>query len=166
MRLILGVLLVWGGCGWVGLRACAALGQRVRLLEKIGLSLEIAERELVLNKTSLPDLLERLAAEENGQGNRLFLHCKAGLEQGKCFTDAWADALEGSGLEERDKQLLGTLSIWLGRYDARGQAEALTRLRADWEEHIALARERARSLGRVYGTLGMTAGGFLALMLL
>ena len=166
MRIILGVLLVWGGCGLVGLRACGALRQRVRLLEGIGLALEIMERELVLNKTPLPDLLEQLSHKETGQSEGLFFRCKTELEQGKSFTQSWADALDKSELAERDRQLLGTLGVWLGRYDAKGQAEALAHLRVDWDEHIDLARRQARGLGRVYGVLGMTAGGFLSLLLL
>lgn len=164
MLKILGVLLVWGGCGLCGVRACAVLGRRVRGLEEIGQGLDVMERELALNATALPELLEQLS-NEDGTNKNLFSLCRAELEKGNSFSCSWTTALENSGLSRRDKQLLSGLSRLLGRYDAAGQAQALSRLHADWDEHIALVRRQAGSLRTVYGVLGMTAGGFVSLLL-
>lgn len=165
MLKMLGVLLVWGGCGLWGARACAVLGRRVRALEEIGQGLEVMEREIALNAAALPELLEQLANEEVGTEKNLFSVCRAELEKGKDFTASWAEALENSGLSRRDKQLLSGLSRLLGRYDAAGQVQALSRLHADWDEHIAVMRRQAGRLRTVYGALGMTAGGFVSLLL-
>jgi len=165
MLKILGVLLVWGGCALCGVRACIVLGRRVRVLEVIGQGLEVMERELALNATALPELLEQLEKKETGSSTRLFTLCRTELDKGNSFSDSWAAALDNSGLSLRDRQLLSGLSRLLGRYDAVGQVQALSRLHADWDEHIALMRRQAGSLRTVYGVLGITAGGFLSLLL-
>ena len=166
MKSALGVLLVWGGCGLVGLHACAALRRRVRFLEEMALALTVMERELLLNRRPLPELLEQMSQTTERNVGMLFARCRSKLEQGNSFTDVWRETLENSGLKEGDKALLGTLSVWLGRYEAKGQAEALARLRTDWDEHIRLTRRQAMGQGRIYGVLGLTAGGFLSLLLL
>lgn len=165
MLKMLGVFLVWGGCALWGVQACAALGRRVRYLEEIGQALELMERELALNRTALPELLEQVSKTEIGRGGELFADCWTELEKGSSFTDSWQIALETSRLTRRDRQLLSGLSRVLGRYDAAGQGQALSGLCAQWDEHICLVRRQARSMGKVYGVLGITAGGFVSLLL-
>lgn len=165
MLKILGVLLVWGGCTLCGARACAALGRRVRMLEDIGQGLDVMERELALNATATPELLEQLSKAESGQGCGVFTLCRTELDKGNSFSAAWTAALENSGLTRQDRQVLSGLARLLGRYDAKGQVQVLSRLRADWDEHIAFVRRQAGSLRTVYGVLGVTAGGFVSLLL-
>ena len=165
MLKILGVLLVWGGCVLCGARSCTALGRRVRMLEEIGQGLDVIERELALNATATPELLEQLTEAEAGSDGGLFTLCRSELEKGHSFSTSWTTALENSGLTRRDRQLLSGLARVLGRYDAKGQVQALSRLHADWDEHIAFARRQAGSLRTVYGVLGVTAGGFVSLLL-
>ena len=69
-------------------------------------------------------------------------------------------------LKEEERALLHCLPDILGRYDAPGQAESLACFQREVERCIARGREELRSMSRVYGALGVTAGGFLALMLL
>lgn len=161
-----GVLLLWGGCALWGMRAAAVLRHRVRVLEDVGQGLELMERELALNRTALPELLEHVSHRATEQGKMLFVCCHQGIEKGKSFTESWNEALERGGLMIRDRELLAGLSSVLGRYDATGQLQALSQLRRGLDEHITLTRQQAQSLGKVYGVLGMTAGGFLSLMLM
>ena len=165
MMKLLGVLLVWGGCTLCGAQACVSLGRRIAVLEEIGQSLEIMERELALNATALPELLELLGRNEKDTGKRLFYLCRAELDKGNSFAESWVSALDSSRLPQREKQLLSGLSRLLGRYDAAGQVRGLSRLRADWDDHVALMRRQAGSLRRVYGVLGVAAGGFVSLLL-
>lgn len=160
-----GVLLIWGGCALWGIREGQAVRRRVHVLEDMGWALEVLERELALNRTAVPELLERLAQKEHGGGS-IFSLCCSGLETGLGFADAWTAALEQSELGGEERQLLSGLSQVLGRYDAQGQGQALEHLRREVEQRCIRQREWARAMGRVYGVLGMTVGGFLALTLL
>ena len=54
----------------------------------------------------------------------------------------------------------------LGRYEAARQGRALRETAQRLEEKLARARERTGRMGKVYGTLGVTAGAFLVIVLL
>ena len=162
---LIGVILVWGGCALWGVHAGAALRGRVRKLERIGLGLEQIEREIEMNATELPELMERLSRQDMQRGTELFFACFSELEQGNSFAGAWGAALEKSVLSSRERQVLSGLPGVLGRYDVNGQVQALSHLRRNWDEHISLVQRRVHSLETVYGVLGVTMGGFLALML-
>lgn len=162
----LGVLLVWGGCTLWGMQAAAVARRRVRVLEDIGQGLEQMERELALNRTALPELLERVSHRATQQGRQLFVLCRTELEKGNCFAHSWSAALEQSGLINRDAELLDSVSQVMGRYDANGQVQSLSRLRKGLDGHIAHTRRQAQNMGKVYGVLGAAAGGFLSLMLI
>lgn len=162
---LLGIGLVWGGCILGGLSAAAALRHRVGVLEDIGRGLELLERELALNRTSLPELLEQVSHRSTQQTKELFNNCRTELDKGNSFSHSWAAALDKSGLGEEEREVLACLAPVLGRYETQGQVQALSRLCRELEMLKARARERARALGRVYGVLGVTAGGFVCLML-
>lgn len=161
-----GTVLIWGGCTLWGFLAAEGVRRRVRLLEDIGQALEVLERELALNRTALPELLERMSHRTTQQGKQLFCLCRETLEKGNSFTYSWGAALAQSALKQEDRALLSCLSQVLGRYDAQGQERSLARLRGELERRVARGREEARALGRVYAILGVTAGGFLTLTLL
>lgn len=162
---LLGVCLVWGGCILGGLSTAAALRRRVRVLEDIGQGLELLERELTLNRTALPELLERVSHRTTQQGKELFALCRTELDKGNSFSGSWALALDKARLGEEERALLACLSQVLGRYETQGQVQALLQLRRELDELTARVREQARGLGRVYGVLGVTAGGFISLAL-
>ena len=54
----------------------------------------------------------------------------------------------------------------LGRYDFDSQSEALDRAIAALKFSLTEAVERRKSLGRVYGTMGVSIGVLLAIMLI
>jgi len=68
-------------------------------------------------------------------------------------------------LKAEDTAVLMEAGEILGRYDEDNQKAALERLRGRLEENLRRAREEAERLGRVYGTLGMTAGLFFWILL-
>ena len=158
---LLGCALVGTGCLWLGLQAAVRLRRAGRRLERLCAALEMMERELVLRRTALPELLERLECRDG-----LFGDCLARLGRGAPFPEAWAGALDKSGLEDGARDALGALGPVLGRYDAQGQGESVARVRRDLERQAVRAGEEARRLGRVYAALGAAGGAFLVIILL
>ncbi|MBE6973657.1 MAG: stage III sporulation protein AB [Ruminococcaceae bacterium] len=163
---LVGVGLLWGGCSLWGLQAARTVRQRVRVLEDMGQAMELLERELSLNRTALPELLERLSHRNTQQGRVVFLLCRKQLEQGESFSHAWECALKEAELDREERTLLCGLSQVLGKYDVQGQTQALSHLRQELERRCMRKREEGRALVRVYRMLGITAGGFLTLTLL
>lgn len=163
----LGICLVWGGCVLWGLQAGGTQRRRVRVLEDVAQGLDQLRRELSLNRSALPELLERAGAHRcTQQGKSLFYDCCAELEKGNDFTHSWNKALRESWMNEAELRLLDSLSHVLGRYDAEDQVQALQRLCAELDVLSRQEGEKVRERCRVYGALGVAAGGFAALTLI
>lgn len=166
MMKLLGTVLVWGGCGLIGVYSAGQMRRRVIFLEEMGRALELLERELLLKHTPIPELLDRLCGVCRKQARELFLGCRMEIEKGKSFTHSWQYALERTNLSEEDREVLGSLAQILGQYDAQEQGRGLNHLREDLKQRAARSRDEARAMSRVYCVLGLTAGGFLSLSLL
>ena len=161
-----GAALVWMGCIAWGLSAAAEGRMQLRLLEDLVHSLAIAERELTLNRTALPDLMRQLASRAVPQSAQLFQRCADSMETGESFIKAWDSGVAQLPLSREDNALLLGLGQVLGRYEDRGQGEAVAAIRRGLEDRLALVRQQIRSSARVYTALGTAAGGFLALILI
>jgi len=166
MMKLLGTVLVWGGCGLIGIQNAGQMRRRVLFLEEMGRALELLEHELLLKHTALPELLDLLCDTCKRQTKELFFLCRSELRKENNFTNSWTYALEQTDLSEEDREVLSGLAQVLGQYDAREQGRSLCRLREEVERRTARSREEARNMGRVSCALGLTAGGFLSLSLL
>ncbi len=166
MLKLLGGVLVLGGCLLWGVRAADELSKRVRVLEELIGAVRVFERELALFQPAVPELLSRMARGQKGQVFVFLNSCRAGIEKGKCFIDVWGEGVDKLPLQHREKELLRGLGQVLGRYDDRGQVQVAERIRGELEECAARARQSSRVRGRLYRTLGATAGGFLLLTLI
>lgn len=167
---LMGAVLLITGCGCLGLGAVGRLDGRVRDLRELSAGLELLRRELGWRLTPLPKALE--AAEEGTQGRaaQFFRFCarRAGNLSGTPFQQLWREGLEQCPLrlEREDRALLEQLGPVLGRYDGDSQCQAVEKALAGLERQQARAEENRRRLGRVYGVLGVTAGLFLAILLI
>lgn len=166
MLRVVGSLLVVGGCCLWGFRAADELSKRVRLLEDFIQAVRVLERELALFCPPLPQLLEQMEQGRGTSAAAFFRRCRTKLEQENSFTGVWAEEVENLPLGRQERRLLYGLGQVLGRYDDRGQAEMAGHIRSELEACADRARQDNRSRGRLYRTLGATAGGFLLLTLL
>lgn len=166
MLRLTGAALVWIGCVIWGLRAAAEQRVQLRLMEDLIGSLGIMERELTLNRTALPELMKQLSTLSATQSAQLFQSCADSMETGGSFIEAWDGAVAQLSLSREDSALLLSLGQVLGRYEDKGQGEAVAAIRRGLEDRLTLVREQTRSLTRVDTALGTAAGGFLALLLI
>ena len=86
----------------------------------------------------------------------------------QAFQQIWQNGLSTAPLRlaEEDKALLERLGPVLGRYDGDSQRLALEDAAAGLRSLQGEASDDRKRLGRVYGVLGMTAGLFLAILLI
>ena len=100
----------------------------------------------------------------------LFARCRAKLDGlgERPLSQLWREAVAETPLEleEPERRALEELGDVLGRYDGEGQRAALARTRAELSRALGLAREKQEKQGRMYQVLGLTAGAFLAILLL
>ncbi len=170
MMRALGAVLVIASCGALGLSGVARLEGRVRDLGELAAGLDALQRELGWRLAPLPQALETAAGTCRGPAARFFAWCAqgAGREDGRSFQQVWKDGLSAVPLRlaAGDKALLERLGPVLGRYDGDSQRRALEDAAAGLRGLQREAADDRQRLGRVYGALGVTAGLFLAILLL
>ncbi|MGN0986066.1 MAG: stage III sporulation protein AB [Candidatus Enterenecus sp.] len=165
-----GAALLAAGSGLLGLCAVHRLDGRVWDLRQLILGLETMIRELDYRLAPLPELLERAAAEAEGEVSQFFSLSARGASHlnGRTFQAVWRQAAEAAQLrlDQTDMALLEQLGGVLGRYDGESQRRALALAVDRLEERRVQAGERRARQGRVYGVLGLTAGAFLMILLI
>lgn len=170
MPKLFGAILLIVGAAAVGFSAAAQLTRRVRSLQAMLGALALMERELSFRLTPMPELLEQLAIHAAPPAADFFARCRKGLERlgEQSLGELWREALEAYPMDlgADEIQAIGELGDVLGRYDGEGQQAALARTRLRLEHDLERAEADSLRQGRVYGTLGLTAGAFLVIILL
>ena len=170
MTRLIGAVLVIAGCGALGLAGVARLDGRVRDLGELAAGLDALQRELGWRLTPLPQALETAAKAAHGPAAQFFSKCaqESGQSDGQTFQEVWRNSLNVVPLRlaAGDKALLERLGPVLGRYDGDSQRLALEDAAAGLRSLQGAAADDRRRLGRVYGVLGVTAGLFLAIVLI
>lgn len=167
---LMGAVLLVAGCGSLGLGAVSRLDDRVRDLRELSAGLEILQRELGWRLAPLPEALETAAGGTRGCAARFFEFCARGAKHlsGTPFQRLWQEGLDQCPLrlDREDRALLEQLGPVLGRYDGDSQRQAVEAALAGLGRCQVQAGEERRQLGRIYGVLGVTAGLFLAIVLI
>ena len=169
MRKLMGAILLAAGCGWIGFRASAELGRRVRALQAVEQGLGLLEQELELDCPPLPQLMERLAARSQEPARGLFLECREALErlERETFSQSWRRLVSGlSILGEEGRACLFPLGDTLGRCGWEEQRRMVGCVRKELSRLLQRAREERGRQGRVYQTLGLSGGVFFVILLL
>ena len=164
----IGGALLAVGCGALGVTAVWLMDCRVRDLRGMIAGLYAMERALSASLAPLCEMLSAAAEGTEGRPSRFFGACGAEMSaSGRQFGGVWASALETAALclDGGDTDMLRSLGGVLGRYDAANQSAAILRTASGLEDRLAEASERRGRLGRVYGTLGVSAGLFLVILL-
>ena len=169
LKVLGAVLLIAGGsCG--GLLAVSGRSRPEYSLRCFCLALELALGLWVFSLSPTPELLEKLSRQVPPPANGFFARCRADLSQlgEKSLAEIWQGALAVSApdLTEEDRDLLAQVGNVLGRYDGPGQQEAFGQVRAGLAHALEGAEQDRDSRGKVMKALGLTAGCFLAILLL
>ncbi|MGE4277140.1 MAG: stage III sporulation protein AB [Lawsonibacter sp.] len=165
---LFGAVLVAAGTAWLGVRASAALRDRVRALEDMAEGLALLEQELELDAPALPQLMERLAARVQGPARLLFQDCRRALDhlEEESFSMAWRRLTANrEELGEDGQQALFPLGDTLGRCGCQEQRKAVDCVRHRLKELAEQAEEVHRRQGKVYQILGVSGGAFLIILL-
>lgn len=166
----LGVLLLAGSGLTLGLGAIGSLTGQLRDLTDLESALSMLEGELRLSMPSTPALLDTLARRVPGRAGDFFQLCGHHLERlgEQDFESLWAEAVQEAELRlphEEERQLVG-FGKALGRYDGEHLLKSCQQTREALEKGAERVRQSIRSQSRVYGTLGLSIGVFLAIVLL
>lgn len=167
---LLGALLLISGSSGIGVMAALRLRDRVEDLSGLIYGLEGVKRGLLSRTEGLKAMLNDGADQTKGRVRLLFKSLREEmdrLEEGS-FRQLWERALRSAPLRcsESDLADLMPLGGVLGSYDLDSQVEALDKAMGALNFRLAEAVERRQSLSRVYGTMGVSVGVLLAIMLI
>ena len=170
MLRLAGALLLTAGGAALGMAACAHLGERVACLRAVVGALELMERELTFSLTPMPELLAGLARRGAPPVRPFFAQCARELDElnGHTLCQIWQEAAAAhlGVLSGEDLAILLPLGAVLGRYGGEDQRLAVAQAADGLRRQLDCAVVEQRRQRRVYGTLGVSAGAFLVIILL
>lgn len=169
MKMVGLLLIVFTGLG-MGLAAAGGLRRRVSNLEQLGRLMGRMADQIRYTAAPVEELLE--SAERSGEftGLPVLDRACAGIREGANIHDAWDRAVRDSGrdagLTQGDQELLMGFGVGLGTTDVAGQVANCGQYRELLDQRLSEARKESESKGRLYLTLGFSAGMAVALLLL
>lgn len=167
---MVGLLLIvlTGVCA--GLYSSTELSRRASSLERIGRLIEYIETQIRYTAAPVKEIIAKTASvEEFGALSFLQTAC-AGVQNGERPDTAWRGAVqsegENCGFNATDRELLFDFGAELGKSDVEGQLSHCESFHRLFEDRLQSARSDVRIKGKLYVTLGVTAGLGVALLLL
>lgn len=165
-----GAALLSAAAAWLGLHAALQLGRRTSDLRAVLCGLSAMERALADRGASLREMLWDAAQVSRGLVGGCFRCCADEVAQldGRPFRNLWETSFQSAALTLRtlDVQIVEELGAVLGRYDVDSQCRALQQAMHRLERQLEEAEEEQSRMGRVYSTLGVSAGLLLFLLFL
>lgn len=170
MKLLGAVFIVSGaaGCGaWFANR----YRQRIAQLEQLKQMIVFLKGQILYANAPLSEALEAVGKRMEGVLGRLFLEVAGRIEQrpGEPFRTIWKESLsclEGNcALTKSDRQTLETLGEHLGFLDRESQERTLLLYLEQVDDQLKALKEHRQERCRLYTSLGIMGGLFLAVIL-
>lgn len=164
----IGSVLVFAGCGGLGLSLAGAHLRRERMLMQICRMLDEMECELRYRLTKLPELCAVAANSSTGPVRKV-MNSFAGELQNRISPDpascmAWV--LDGHPFsDESVRELFMELGRSLGRFDLDGQLQGIGRVKELSRNRLEEERTGKTERIRCYRDLGFCAGAALVILL-
>lgn len=165
----IGAILVFAGCGSVGL-AMALNGKReILCLRELICALEYMSCELEYRLPSLPELCIKTSEQCTGNVSAVFKNLGKELEAqiSPDVSCCMAAALQkGNQIPELCRNFLLSLGKTLGQFDLEGQQKGLAKVHKNCEQALLRLENNGKERLRSYQTLGLCAGAALAILLI
>lgn len=170
MKLI-GALFLVAACTLFGLGQARKLFFRQSCLESVLDSLRFMEAELKNGAVPIPDIFDILRKLPNSRLRSFFNELNGKMESfgQESLAEIWSDSAlnnQSISLSDRQRQELGRLGIFLGRYSEKEQSEAIEACIMHLEDELKRSTVKAREGAKLYTGLGLTAGLMLAAVLI
>ncbi|MCD7824404.1 MAG: stage III sporulation protein AB [Clostridiaceae bacterium] len=171
MLKLLGACLVLLGSSGLGWYAAGRYAARIHILEELEQALQFLYGEIEYAGCDMAELLGQLALR--GQLFSAFfaqMQSKILLYDGNPFSYHWRQNLTAvtgyETLQREDLELLCAIGDNLGNMDRQTQLHTIQIFRKRLGEIVVQARREYRAKAKVSGVIGVTAGLFLAIILI
>lgn len=168
---IIGVLFVTLSCAGLGADAAHKLKKRLRLLETLKHMVIHLKGEILYANAPLAEAFERTGNRNPGKAGDFFREIAAELirETGESFDGIWKEHAEkfgqGTPLSSKEKEQLISFGEHLGYLDRDMQEKTILLYLEDLEHSITSLREQEPQKCRLFMSLGVMSGLFLAVVL-
>ncbi len=169
---VLGSLMVILACTGLGVLAGERKKDRRKQLKELLLHTKVLYGEIEYGRTALPEVLEIVAARNQGDMTGFFEKVSEELTkmQGESFSKVWKRCMEtelvSTCLDRKDLLLLESLGDNLGFLDQKMQLTTLTHYMMNLEASIEEADNEVKEKVKLYNMLGVLGGLFIMIVML
>jgi len=170
LKLAGGCLLIAGTSGY-GLWLSGCYDRRLKLLEQLRQMVFLLKGQILYANATLQEAFDAVGARTKGSPAKLFLQVadRIGRQQGEAFLTIWQEAVReqmgDTELKEEDRQQLTALGEHLGFLDKEMQERNLLLYLEQLDLQIEELRAHRQERCRLYTSMGVMAGMFLAILL-
>lgn len=170
MKMAGSILIVSGASGY-GLWMAARVGQRLGMLEQLRQMIFLLKGQILYANAPLEEAFEAVGSRTEGVLSTLFLQVAERIrrQQGEPFVQIWKEEIEALGTEQalngKDRQSLAGLGEQLGFLDRDMQERNLLLYLEQLDLEIGELRAHKEERRRLYTSLGVMGGLFLAILL-
>lgn len=168
---IAGCILIVAGTSGYGIWLAARYGERLRTLEQLRQMVFLLKGQIVYANAPLEEAFEAVGNRTEGALPELFLNVAGRIreQQGEPFVQIWKDEIAALGpepaLTEPDRLMLGGMGEHLGFLDRDMQERNLLLFLEQLDLVIEGLRVHKQERSRLYTSLGVMSGLFLAILL-
>lgn len=170
MKLAGCILIVTGTSGY-GIWLAARYGERLETLEQLRQMIFLLKGQIIYANAPLEEAFEAVGRRTEGAMSELFLKVAERIreQEGEPFVQIWKEEIGGLGQEtaltEKDKRTLSGMGEHLGFMDREMQERNLLLYLEQLDLEIQGLREHKQERSRLYTSLGVMSGLFLAILL-
>ncbi len=170
LKLAGGCLLI-AGCSGYGVWLSGCYDRRMKLLEQLRQMIFLLKGQILYANATLQEAFEAVGGRTGGSPARLFLQAaeRIGKQQGEGFFVIWQEVVKeqmgDTELKEEDRQQLTALGEHLGFLDKEMQERNLLLYLEQLDLKVEELRAHRQERRRLYTSLGVMAGMFLAILL-
>ncbi|MDR0406091.1 MAG: stage III sporulation protein AB [Clostridiales bacterium] len=155
----------------IGFDEAGKYGKRVRELRELQVALVALKGEISFCRTPLAEALTKTARRLKTPAGEVFLAAGGGLKDGAATVkEAWDGAISAArknlSLNGDDLDILSAFGGLLGMSDAAGQLENIELTSAKLSAREAEAEREEQRFAKLYRSLGVIGGIFLAVLFL
>ena len=169
---IIGSLFLMTSAAAIGFLKADELNERVKQLKELKRMMILLQGELRFHRAVLSEAFENVSERVEEPFASFLKEVAEGVEKKDLggFERVWNEMsrqlLRGDGFAKEDEMLLEMLGSSLGYLDLTMQTETLNLAVLQAEDAIKLAKEQQEAKGKLYQTMGVTAGALLTLLII
>ena len=171
MKIAGAALILWGAAG-TGIWFAGRYRQRIAELEQIKQMVFLLKGQILYANAPLAEALETVGRRVDGALGKLFCDTAKCIDAkaGEPFSVIWKNQVSGmegkTALSRQDRLLLASLGEHLGFLDRETQERTLLLYLEQVDTELQNLREHRQERCRLYTSLGVMAGLFLAVILI